>query len=229
VWVRTTRYGKGLYTRGGGVGGVVSGWRSGRARLLAHAAGGDEGCGVRDRDIESVLLDEERIRARVAELAARISADYRGLDLLLVGVLKGAVVLMADLSRALTVPHEVDFIAVSSYGSATETSGVVRLLKDLDREIAGRHVILVEDIVDTGLTLDYLLETLRPRRPASLEVCVLLCKTQELRVDVEVKYKGFDIPSVFVVGYGLDYAERYRNLRFVGTLRREVYERPDDR
>jgi hypoxanthine phosphoribosyltransferase len=124
------------------------------------------------------------------------------------------------------VPHEVDFIAVSSYGSATETSGVVRLLKDLDREISGRHVILVEDIVDTGLTLDYLLETLRPRRPASLEVCVLLCKPQELRVEVDVRYKAFDIPSVFVVGYGLDYDERYRNLRYVGTLKREVYERP---
>jgi hypoxanthine phosphoribosyltransferase len=168
---------------------------------------------VQDRDIESVLLDEEQIGAGVAGLAARISEDYRGRDLLLVGVLKGAVVLMADLSRALTVPHEVDFIAVSSYGSATETSGVVRLLKDLDREISGRHVILVEDIVDTGLTLDYL----------------LVCKPQELRVDVDVKYKGFDIPSVFVVGYGLDYDERYRNLRFVGTLRREVYERPDPR
>jgi hypoxanthine phosphoribosyltransferase len=184
---------------------------------------------VQDRDIESVLLDEERIRAGVAELAARISADYQGRDLLLVGVLKGAVVLLADLCRALTVPHEVDFIATSSYGSATETSGVVRLLKDLDREIAGRHVILVEDIVDTGLTLDYLLETLRPRRPASLEVCVLLCKPQELRADVDVKYKGFDIPSVFVVGYGLDFAERYRNLSFVGTLRREVYEQPGAR
>ena len=184
---------------------------------------------MQERDIETVLLDEERIKAGVAELAARISTDYEGRDLLLVGVLKGAVVLMADLSRALDVPHEVDFIAVSSYGSATETSGVVRLLKDLDREIADRHVILVEDIVDTGLTLDYLLETLRPRRPASLEVCVLLCKPQELRVDVDIRYKGFDIPSVFVVGYGLDFAERYRNLRFVGSLRREVYERPDAR
>jgi hypoxanthine phosphoribosyltransferase len=176
------------------------------------------------QEIESVLLDEERVQAGVAELAARISEDYRGRDLLLVGVLKGAVVLMADLSRALTVPHEVDFIATSSYGSATQTSGVVRLLKDLDHEIEGRHVVLVEDIVDTGLTLEYLLETLRPRRPASLEVCVLLCKPDELRVEVPVKYKAFDIPSVFVVGYGLDYAERFRNLPFVGTLRREVYE-----
>ena len=176
------------------------------------------------RDIESVLLDEERVKAGVAELAARISADYQGRDLLLVGVLKGAVVLMADLTRALTIPHQVDFIATSSYGSATESSGVVRLLKDLDHEIEGRHVLLVEDIVDTGLTLDYLLATLRPRRPASLEVCALLAKPAELRVEVPVKYKAFDIPSVFVVGYGLDYAERYRNLPFVGTLRREVYE-----
>ena len=119
----------------------------------------------------------------------------------------------------------MDFIATSSYGSATETSGVVRLLKDLDREIEGRHVVLVEDIVDSGLTLDYLLATLRPRRPASLEVCALLQKPDELRVEVPVRYKAFDIPSVFVVGYGLDYAERYRNLPYVGTLRREVYER----
>jgi hypoxanthine phosphoribosyltransferase len=184
-----------------------------------------EGCGMVLAEIESVLLDEARVQVGVAELAARISVDYRGRDLLLVGVLKGAVVFMADLSRALTIPHEVDFIATSSYGSATESSGVVRLLKDLDREIEGRHVVLVEDIVDTGLTLDYLLATLRPRRPASLEVCALLAKPDELRVEVPVKYKAFDIPSVFVVGYGLDYAERFRNLPFIGTLRREVYER----
>jgi hypoxanthine phosphoribosyltransferase len=177
------------------------------------------------REIESVLLDEATVQRGVAELAARISEDYRERDVLLVGVLKGAVVLMADLSRALTIPHEVDFIATSSYGSATESSGVVRLLKDLDREIEGRHVVLVEDIVDTGLTLDYLLATLRPRRPASLEVCALLAKPAELRVEVPVRYKAFDIPSVFVVGYGLDYAERFRNLPFIGTLRREVYER----
>jgi hypoxanthine phosphoribosyltransferase len=176
-------------------------------------------------EIETVLLDEQRVQRGVAELAERVSEDYRGRDLLLVGVLKGAVVFLADLSRALTIPHEVDFIATSSYGSATETSGVVRLLKDLDHEIEGRHVVLVEDIVDTGLTLDYLLATLRPRRPASLEVCALLQKPDELRVEVPVRYKAFDIPSVFVVGYGLDYAERYRNLPFVGTLRREVYER----
>ena len=177
------------------------------------------------REIESVLLDEATVQRGVAELAARISEDYGGRDLLLVGVLKGAVVLMADLSRALTVPHEVDFIATSSYGSATESSGVVRLLKDLDREIEGRHVVLVEVIVDTGLTLDYLLAIMRTRGSASLEVCALLAKPAELRVEVPVKYKAFDIPSVFVVGYGLDYAERFRNLPFIGTLRREVYER----
>jgi len=182
---------------------------------------------VYEQDIEAVLLDERHIQEKVAELAARISQDYQDRhDLLLVGVLKGAVILMADLCRALTVPHEVDFMAVSSYGAATESSGVVRLLKDLDRDLAGRHVILIEDIVDSGLTLDYLVETLRPRRPASLEVCVLLTKPEQLRTDMKVRYKGFDIPSAFVVGYGLDYAERYRNLPFVATLRSEVYQ-PD--
>jgi hypoxanthine phosphoribosyltransferase len=179
---------------------------------------------VYEADIEAVLLDERRIREKVAELAGRISEDYAGRDLLLVGVLKGAVVLMADLCRDLTVPHEVDFMAVSSYGAATESSGVVRLLKDLDSDLTGRHVILIEDIVDSGLTLDYLVETLRPRRPASLEVCVLLTKPEQLRTDLKVRYKGFDIPSAFVVGYGLDYAERYRNLPFVATLKPEVYQ-----
>jgi hypoxanthine phosphoribosyltransferase len=176
-----------------------------------------------ERDIEAVLLDEQRIQAGVATLAERISADYRERNPLLVGVLKGAFILMADLARHLTVPHEFDFMAVSSYGSATQTSGVVRIQKDLDREIQGRDVLIVEDIIDSGLTLNYLLKNLRSRRPATLEVCVLLCKPAELRVDVPLKYKAFDIPSVFVVGYGLDYAERYRNLPFVGTLRPEVY------
>ena len=175
------------------------------------------------RDIESVLLDEARVKGGVAELAARISADYQGRDLLLVGVPEGGRGADGGPDAGAHDRIEVDFIATSSYGSATESSGVVRLLKDLDREIEGRHVLLVEDIVDTGLTLDYLLATLRPR-PASLEVCALLAKPAELRVEVPVKYKAFDIPSVFVVGYGLDYAERYRNLPFVGTLRREVYE-----
>jgi hypoxanthine phosphoribosyltransferase len=179
---------------------------------------------VYEHDIESVLLDERQIQEKVAELAARISEDYEGRDVLLVGILKGGVILMADLSRALTVPHEIDFMAVSSYGASTETSGVVRLLKDLELDIQGRHVILVEDIVDSGLTLEYLVETLRPRRPASLEVCVLLMKPEMLKVDLDVRYKGFDIPSAFVVGYGLDYAERYRNLPYVATLKPEVYQ-----
>jgi hypoxanthine phosphoribosyltransferase len=182
--------------------------------------------GVYEDDIEAVLLEERRIQEKVAELAGRISRDYAGREVLLVGVLKGAVVLMADLCRRLTVPHEVDFMAVSSYGAATESSGVVRLLKDLDTDLTDRHVILIEDIVDSGLTLDYLVETLLPRRPASLEVCVLLIKPEQLKTDLKVRYKGFDIPSAFVVGYGLDYAERYRSLPFLATLRPEVYQAP---
>ena len=176
-----------------------------------------------EEDIESVLLPEEQVQEKVRELAAQISKDYRGREVLLVGVLKGAFILMADLARHLTVPHEFDFMAVSSYGSATQSSGVVRILKDLDRNIQGRDVLLVEDIIDSGLTLSYLLKNLRSRRPATIEVCSLLCKPDQLKADIEVKYKGFDIPSVFVVGYGLDYAERYRNLPFVATLRPEVY------
>jgi hypoxanthine phosphoribosyltransferase len=183
------------------------------------------GPGIRERDIEGVLLDQQQIQAGVVTLAERISADYRDRDPLLVGVLKGAVIFMADLCRALTIDHQMDFVAAASYGSGTQSSGVIRLRKDLDQEIEGRHVLLVEDILlDTGLTLDHLVQTLSARRPASLELCVLLCKPAELRVDVAVKYKGFDVPSVFVVGYGLDYAERYRNLPFVATLRPDVYE-----
>jgi hypoxanthine phosphoribosyltransferase len=174
-------------------------------------------------DIESVLITEEQVQAKVAELAASVSKDYQGRKVLLVGVLKGAFILMADLARQLTVGHEVDFMAVSSYGSATQTSGVVRILKDLDRDIQGRDVLIVEDIVDSGLTLNYLLKNLRSRRPATVEVCALLYKPEQLKADIEIKYKGFDIPSVFVVGYGLDYAERYRSLPFVGTLKPAVY------
>jgi hypoxanthine phosphoribosyltransferase len=179
---------------------------------------------VFDDDIESVLLPEEQVRRKVEELAALISKDYAGREPLLVGVLKGAFFFMADLARALGIPHELDFMAVSSYGAATETSGVVRILKDLNSDIQGRDVLLVEDIIDSGLTLSYLLKNLRSRRPATLEVCALLSKPDQLKVDLEVKYKGFDIPGVFVVGYGLDYAERYRNLPFVGTLKPEVYQ-----
>jgi hypoxanthine phosphoribosyltransferase len=178
---------------------------------------------VFESDIERVLITEEQIQDKIRDLGAQITADYADRDLLLIGVLKGAFVLMADLSRHIKLPLEFDFMAVSSYGAATQTSGVVRILKDLDHEIAGREVLLVEDIVDSGLTLNYLLKNLRTRKPASLEVCALLQKPEVQRVSIDVRYKGFEIPAVFVVGYGLDYDERYRNLPFVGTLRPEVY------
>jgi hypoxanthine phosphoribosyltransferase len=178
---------------------------------------------VFDDDIEQVLLPEELIQQSIADMGVRITEDYAGKDVLLVGVLKGALVFMADLARRIDLPLEFDFMAVSSYGAATQTSGVVRILKDLDHEIVGRHVLLVEDIVDSGLTLSYLLKNLRTRKPASLEVCALLQKTGVQRVPLDIKYRLFDIPSVFVVGYGLDYAERFRNLPYVGTLRPEVY------
>ena len=152
-----------------------------------------------------------------------VDADYAGLDLLLVGVLKGAVMVMADVARALDLPTAMEFMAVSSYGSATSSSGVVRILKDLDRDISGRHVLIVEDIIDSGLTLSWLLKNLRARGPASLEVCALLRKPDAVRVEVPVRYVGFEIPNEFVVGYGLDYAERYRDLPFVGRLRPSVY------
>jgi hypoxanthine phosphoribosyltransferase len=174
-------------------------------------------------DIEEVLIGEDAIQARLAELGERITADYAGRDLLLVGVLKGAFVVMADLSRYIRLPLEFDFMAVSSYGAATQTSGVVRILKDLDHEIEGRDVLIVEDIVDSGLTLSYLLKNLRTRRPASLEVFALMQKRETQRVPLEVRYRAFEIPPVFVVGYGLDFAERFRNLPFVGTLKPEVY------
>ncbi len=177
-----------------------------------------------ESDIDEVLIPEEELQAKVRELAARISKDYEGRDVLLVGVLKGAFILMADLARALTVPHEFDFMAVSSYGSATQTSGVVRILKDLDRDIHGRDVLIVEDIIDSGLTLNYLLKNLYSRRPATLEVCALLCKREQRKADIEVKYWGFEIPNRFVVGYGLDYAERYRSLPYIATLKPEVFQ-----
>ncbi len=164
------------------------------------------------------LLGAEEIDQRVRELAARITEDYRGKDPVMVGVLKGAFVMMADLSRYIDLPLEMDFIAVSSYGKETASSGVVRIVKDLDLDIEGRHVLLVEDIVDTGLTLNYLMNTLRTRNPASLEVCVLLNKPEARQVEMEVKYSGFDIPDRFVVGYGLDFAERFRHLPYIGVL-----------
>ena len=174
-------------------------------------------------DIESVLVTQEQIAAKVRELAAAVDRDYAGREVLLVGVLKGAVMVMADLARALTVPISMEFMAVSSYGSATSSSGVVRILQDLDRGIEGRDVLVVEDIIDSGLTLSWLLRNLKSRQPRSVEVLALLRKPDTAEVQVPVKYAGFDIPSVFVVGYGLDYAEHYRELPYVGTLRPEVY------
>jgi len=174
-------------------------------------------------DLKEVLISEERLRQRVTELAARIDADYAGRDLLLVGVLKGAIMVMADLARAMHLPIQMDWMAVSSYGSGTQSSGVVRILKDLDTDISGRDVLVVEDIIDSGLTLSWLLSNLQSRGPASLEVCALLRKPDAAKVSIDVKYVGFDIANEFVVGYGLDYAEKYRNLPFVGTLAPHVY------
>lgn len=173
--------------------------------------------------IDHMLLTKEDIDLRIAELAAQIAADYAERPPLLVGVLKGAVMVMADLSRALPVSVEMDWMAVSSYGSGTKSSGVVRILKDLDGDIAGRDVLVVEDILDSGLTLSWLLRNLKSRQPASLEVCTLLRKPEALKVPLAPKYVGFDIPNEFVVGYGLDYAGQYRNLRGIGTLARHVY------
>jgi hypoxanthine phosphoribosyltransferase len=174
-------------------------------------------------DLHEVLITSEQLQARIGELAAQIDADYAGRELLLVGVLKGAVMVMADLARAMHLPAQMDWMAVSSYGSGTKSSGVVRILKDLDADITDRHVLVVEDIVDSGLTLSWLVGNLRSRRPASLEVCAMLRKPAALRVNVDVAYTGFDIDDAFVIGYGLDYAERYRNLPFIGTLAPHVY------
>ena len=168
--------------------------------------------------VGEVLVDPEVLSARVAELGAEISADYQGRDLLLIGVLKGAVFFMADLMRKLTIPCEVDFMAISSYGASTDSSGVVRILKDLDINIEGRHVLVVEDIIDSGLTLSYLMRNLESREPATLEVCALLTKPDRREIDVPVRYVGFEIPNRFVIGYGLDFAERYRNLPYVAVL-----------
>ncbi len=179
-------------------------------------------------DIKSVLVSEEQIQARTCELGALVGRDYAdglaGQDLLLVTVLKGAVMFVTDLARAIPVPTQLEFMAVSSYGSATSSSGVVRILKDLDRDIADRDVLIVEDIVDSGLTLSWLLRNLATRHPRSLKVCTLLRKPDAVRADVDIAYIGFDIPNEFVVGYGLDYAERYRDLPYIGTLDPKVYQ-----
>lgn len=174
-------------------------------------------------DIETILISEEELAAKVEELGRRISEDYAGKDLLIVCILKGAVIFCADLVRHITIPVTLDFMAVSSYGDSTQSSGAVMILKDLESNIAGKHVLIVEDIVDTGLTLKYLVENLKARRPLSVKVCTLLDKPDRRKVDVQVDYKGFVIPDAFVVGYGLDYAEKYRHLPSVCILKPELY------
>jgi hypoxanthine phosphoribosyltransferase len=171
-----------------------------------------------ERAVREVLIEADVLQQRIAELGEEVSADYAGRDLLLVGVLKGAVFFMADLMRNLTIPCEIDFMAISSYGDATDSSGVVRILKDLDINIEGRDVLVVEDIIDSGLTLSYLMRNLEAREPATLEICALLTKPERREIDVPVRYVGFEIPNRFVIGYGLDFAERYRNLPYVGVL-----------
>ncbi len=172
--------------------------------------------------VGEILIDADSLKARVAELGQEISRDYMGRDLLLLGVLKGAVFFLSDLMRHLTVPCEIDFMAISSYGASTDSSGVVRILKDLDINIEGRHVLVVEDIIDSGLTLSYLIRNLESREPASLEVCALLTKPARREIDVPVRYTGFEIPNRFVIGYGLDFAQRYRNLPYVGVLHEDL-------
>jgi hypoxanthine phosphoribosyltransferase len=176
-------------------------------------------------DISEILLPQATIQARVAELGKAISNDYAGSNPLLVGVLKGVVFFMADLLRSITIPVEVDFIAISSYSPETRGQGFVRLVKDLEISILGRQILFVEDVIDTGLTLNYILNNLRARQPAGLEVCVLFDKTERRLIDIPIRYKGFDLPDRFVVGYGLDHREKYRNLPFVGLLKPEVFQR----
>jgi hypoxanthine phosphoribosyltransferase len=174
-------------------------------------------------DVEAVLISAEDIHGRLDELATQVDADYAGREVLLIGVLKGAIFAMADVARRLTIPASMDFMAVSSYGSSTTSSGVVRILKDLDTDIEGRDVLIIEDIVDSGLTLDYLMKNLRSRKPASVEVLSLLTKPTRREIELPIRYVGFEVPDVFVVGYGLDFAERYRGLRSIVTLKPEVY------
>jgi hypoxanthine phosphoribosyltransferase len=175
-----------------------------------------------ERGVGEILISADDLQARIRELGREITEEYAGRELLLVGVLKGAVFFMADLMRHLKVPCEIDFMAISSYGASTDSSGVVRILKDLDINIEGRHVLVVEDIIDSGLTLSYLVRNLESREPESLEVCALLTKTARREMEVDVRYVGFEIPNKFVIGYGLDFAERYRNLPYVGVLHEDL-------
>ncbi|MBP2628270.1 MAG: hypoxanthine phosphoribosyltransferase [Firmicutes bacterium] len=174
-------------------------------------------------DVESVLLSSDELAKRIEEMGAEITADYAGKEILMIGVLRGAVLFMADLARAIKVPVAIDFMAVSSYGAGTNSSGVVRILKDLDEDVEGKHVLVVEDIIDSGLTLNYLLDNVKSRKPASIKLCTLLNKPERRKVNVNIDYNGFNVPDYFVVGYGLDYAEKYRNLPFIGILKPEVY------
>ena len=176
-------------------------------------------------DIQEVLLTEKMLADKVAELGAQITRDYADKEIFAIGILRGAVVFMADLIRAIDRPVQIDFMAVSSYGDRTDTSGVVRILKDLDSSIAGKHVLIIEDIIDSGQTLSYLIKNLSDRNPASIQLCTLMNKPERRKVDLPVKYVGFEIPNEFVVGYGLDYAEKYRNLPYLGILKRSVYEK----
>jgi hypoxanthine phosphoribosyltransferase len=181
------------------------------------------GSGMLEKDVKEVLFTAEEIRDRVAEMGKQIEKDYRGRDLLVIAVLKGANMFLGDLIRHIDLPMEVDFIAASSYGNTTESSGVVRILKDLDYPIEGKDVLLIEDLIDTGLTLHYLAENLKSRGPASFRICTLLDKPERRKIDIEVQYTGFAIPDEFIVGYGIDYSQRYRNLPYVATLKPEIY------
>ncbi len=177
-----------------------------------------------ERDIKEILISEDQIQQKVKELGKQITRDYKGKDPILVGVLNGAVIFMADLMRCIDIPVEIDFMAVSSYGVSTESSGIVRILKDLDKSIEDRHVIVVEDIIDTGLTLKYLTTLLKDRKPRSIRLCSLLDKPERRKIDIDIDYKGFSIPDEFVVGYGLDFKEKYRNLPYICVLKPEVYQ-----
>ena len=176
-----------------------------------------------NNDIKEVLYSEDELRGRVRQMGETISNDYSGKELILIGVLKGSVIFMADLLKEINIPCKMDFMAVSSYGNSTETSGVVRILKDLDFEIQGKDILIVEDIIDSGVTLKYLMKYLSGRKPNSLEIVCLLNKPDRRKVDIDVKYLGYDVPDHFLVGYGLDYAEKYRNLPYVGILKEEIY------
>ncbi|MBP2645135.1 MAG: hypoxanthine phosphoribosyltransferase [Firmicutes bacterium] len=174
-------------------------------------------------DIKEVLLSKAALEKRVQELGSQISKDFKGKEILMIGILRGAVIFMGDLARAIEIPVALDFMAVSSYGAASTSSGVVRILKDLDESVEGKHILIVEDIIDSGLTLQYLVENLKSRNPSSIRICTLLNKPSRRKTAVTVDYNGFDIPDEFVVGYGLDYAEKYRNLPFIGILKPEAY------